>query len=114
MLPKGRSSAGSGPETVLPTVLIVDDDRVSRAALAALLEPECRLLLARDGPSALQRLSEDDVSLVLLDIAMPGMDGYEVLRRMKAEKRTADISVIFITAQTDEDDEERGLLFGGG
>ncbi len=95
-----------------PTVLIVDDDRINRAALAALLEPECRLLLAKDGPSALQRLAEADVSLVLLDISMPDMDGYEVLRQMRAEDRTADTSVIFITGQTEEGDEERGLLLG--
>lgn len=95
-----------------PIVLIVDDDRINRAALAALLEPECRLLLAKDGPSALQRLSEADISLVLLDISMPGMDGYEVLRRMKASEETADVSVIFITGQTEEGDEERGLLLG--
>ncbi|HEY4250336.1 MAG TPA: diguanylate cyclase [Roseomonas sp.] len=95
-----------------PVVLIVDDDRVNRAALAELLQDECRLLLAKDGPSALQRMIEEDVSLVLLDIFMPGMDGYEVLRRIKADHRTADVGVIFITGQSEEGDEERGLLLG--
>jgi diguanylate cyclase (GGDEF)-like protein len=97
----------------LPTVLIVDDDRVNRAALAELLRDDARLVLAKDGPSALQRLAEEeDVSLILLDISMPGMDGYEVLSRVRADKRTADISVIFITGSTDAQDEERGLLLG--
>ncbi len=97
----------------VPTVLIVDDDRLNRAALAELLQGECRVVLAKDGSSALQRITEESVvSLILLDVSMPGMDGYEVLRRLRADSRTADISVIFITGQTDEQDEERGLLLG--
>ncbi len=100
-------------DETLPTVLIVDDDRVNRAALAELLRDDCRLVLAKDGPSALQRLAEEeDVSLILLDISMPGMDGYEVLSRVRADKRTADVSVIFITGSTEAQDEERGLLLG--
>ncbi len=99
-------------ETILPTVLVVDDDRVNRAVLAELLQGECRLILAKDGPTALKRMKQEDVSLVLLDVSMPGMDGYEVLRRMKTNERTSDIGVIFITGQTDEADEERGLLLG--
>jgi diguanylate cyclase (GGDEF)-like protein len=100
-------------DETLPTVLIVDDDRVNRAALAELLREDARLVLAKDGPSALQRLAEEeDVSLILLDISMPGMDGYEVLSRVRADKRTADISVIFITGSTEAQDEERGLLLG--
>ncbi|MGC1303834.1 MAG: diguanylate cyclase [Caulobacteraceae bacterium] len=97
----------------LPTVMIVDDDRINRAALAELLREDCRLVLAKDGPSALQRAAEEgDLSLILLDVSMPGMDGYEVLRRLREDKRTADVSVVFITGQTDEEDEERGLLLG--
>ena len=99
-------------EPNLPTVLVVDDDRVNRTVLAELLRTECRLILAKDGPSALRRIKEEDVSLVLLDVSMPGMDGYEVLRRIKTNERTADIGVIFITGQTDEADEERGLRLG--
>ncbi len=99
-------------EASLPTVLVVDDDRVNRTALAELLRSECRLVMAKDGPSALQRMKDEDVSLVLLDVSMPGMDGYEVLRQIKAGERTSDVGVIFITGQTDEADEERGLLLG--
>lgn len=95
-----------------PTVLVVDDDRVNRTVLAQLLHRECRLILARDGTSALARLDEEDVSLVLLDVSMPDMDGYEVLRQIRANPRTRDIGVIFITSQTDEADEERGLSLG--
>jgi diguanylate cyclase (GGDEF)-like protein len=97
----------------LPTVLIVDDERVNRTVLAELLRAECRLVLAKDGPSALRRIAEEaEISLILLDVTMPGMDGYEVLRRLQADARTADIGVIFVTSQTDEEDEERGLLLG--
>ncbi len=97
---------------IRPCVLIVDDDRTNRTVLAELLQQDVRLLLAKDGASALQRMLEEDVILVLLDISMPDMDGHEVLRRMKADRRTADISVIFITGQTEEKEEERGLMLG--
>lgn len=96
----------------LPTVLIVDDDRTNRTVLAEMLRDECRIVLAKDGHSALQRMREEDVSLVLLDISMPGMNGYEVLAQIKADSRTADVGVIFITGHSDEADEERGLLLG--
>jgi diguanylate cyclase (GGDEF)-like protein len=99
-------------EANLPTVLVVDDDRANRTVLAELLKGDCRLILAKDGPSALKRMKCEDVSLVLLDVSMPGMDGYEVLRQIKADQRTSDIGVIFITGQTDEADEERGLQLG--
>ncbi|CAH1653692.1 GGDEF domain-containing protein [Chelatococcus asaccharovorans] len=96
-----------------PTVLIVDDEPMNRMALAELLSGECRLLLAKDGASALQRVADEpDISLILLDVSMPGMGGYEVLRRLRADARTADIGVIFVTGHTDERDEERGLLLG--
>lgn len=106
------TSENQEPVPRLPTVLIVDDDRVNRAALAEALQSDCRLLLAKDGEGALQRLREEDVSLVLLDISMPGMDGYEVLRLIKSDPQRADLGVIFITGQASEADEERGLLLG--
>jgi diguanylate cyclase (GGDEF)-like protein len=98
----------------LPTILIVDDESVNRSALAELLQTECRILLAKDGMSALQKVTEeiDNIHLILLDVSMPGMNGHEVLRRLREDKRMVDISVIFITGQTDEQDEERGLLLG--
>jgi len=97
----------------LPTVLIVDDDGVNRTILAELLRKECRVLLAKDGASALLRTSmESDIDLILLDVSMPEMDGYEVLRRLRAEKQTSDTAVIFITALTEEQDEEHGLSLG--
>jgi diguanylate cyclase (GGDEF)-like protein len=100
-------------EALLPTVLIVDDDRINRAALAELLKADCRVILAKDGTSALERISlEAEISLVLLDVSMPEMDGYEMLRRLRAAAETADTPVIFITARNNEDDEEYGLSLG--
>jgi diguanylate cyclase (GGDEF)-like protein len=100
-------------ELPVQTVLIVDDDRINRAILAELLQPECRVLLAKDGASALLRVSEaPGVDLILLDVSMPDMDGYEVLRRLKASQQTSDTAVIFITALTAAQDEERGLSLG--
>lgn len=95
------------------TVLIVDDDRVNRTLLAELLQGECRVILAKDGPSALQRArEEEDITLILLDVTMPVMNGYDVLRQLRAEERTAGIPVVFITGQSDEEDEEQGLSLG--
>lgn len=95
-----------------PTVLIIDDDRANRTLLAELLAGECRILLAREGASGLEILAREDVALVLLDVSMPGMNGYEVLIRMRADPRHTDTGVIFITGMSEEADEERGLLMG--
>lgn len=99
-------------DMALPTVLIVDDDRLNRTNLAEILKNECRIIFARDGISALDILHRQDITLVLLDIQMPEMDGYEVLERIKADPRTTDIAVIFISGMTGIEDEERGLLMG--
>ncbi len=96
----------------LPTVLVVDDERINRTALADLLQDECRVILAKDGPSALERVANEPVSLILLDAVMPGMDGYDVLRKLKADEKTSGIGVIFVTGRTEERDEERALLLG--
>ncbi len=95
-----------------PTILIVDDERINRSVLANLFQDECRVLLAKDGPTALYRAAGEKVSLILLDASMPEMDGYEVLRRLTKDERTRNIGVIFVTGQTEDEDEERGLLLG--
>lgn len=94
-------------------ILIVDDERVNRSALAAILKDEHQIILARDGEQALARLADDrSIDLILLDVLMPEMDGFEVLRRIKASEATQDIPVIFITALNSQEDEERGLILG--
>ncbi|MCT9810269.1 diguanylate cyclase [Acidovorax sp. Be4] len=97
-----------------PTILVVDDERLNRAALAELLGQEYRVLLAKDGPSALAHAQREaqQLLLILLDVSMPGMSGYEVLRALRADERTAGIAVIFITGQSDDAAEEYGLSLG--
>lgn len=102
----------TGPE--LPTVLIVDDERLNRSMLAELLSPHYRVLLAKDGPGALVIAQREAhrLQLILLDLAMPGMNGYEVLGALRAQERTAHIAVIFITGQSNAQAEEYGLRLG--
>ncbi len=95
------------------SVLIVDDTPANLRVLAEALQPEYDVLVARDGPTALDiahKTPPPDV--ILLDVMMPGMDGYEVCRRLKADPRTQDIPVIFITAVDSEQAEERGFSLG--
>ena len=100
------------PATV--SVLIVDDERLNRATLAELLLPHYQVLLAKNGSTALEiaRNEHLQLALVLLDVSMPGMNGYEVLQQLRADERTAHIPVIFITGQSDEAAEEYGLRLG--
>ncbi|MCA1945013.1 MAG: response regulator [Desulfovibrio sp.] len=94
-------------------VLIVDDTPENIQVLMETLRGEHALQAAKDGEKALRlAFAEPHPDLVLLDIMMPGMDGYEVCRRLKADVRTRDIPVLFITALSEEEDEARGLALG--
>lgn len=95
------------------TLLIVDDERFNINILKDLLEPDYDIMVAKNGTQALERAtSSTRPDLVLLDIMMPGMDGYQVLARLKADNATLNIPVIFITALGDATDEEKGLKLG--
>ena len=96
-----------------PTVLIVDDTPDNIAQLSALLRGSYRTKAATEGQAALT-IARADVppDLILLDVMMPGMDGYEVCRRLKEDPVTAKIPVIFLTARSDPEDEQRGLDLG--
>ncbi|HEX2824950.1 MAG TPA: adenylate/guanylate cyclase domain-containing protein [Burkholderiales bacterium] len=95
------------------SVLVVDDTPENITLLSGLLRPEYNVKVAPSGERALQiALGETPPDLILLDIMMPEMDGYEVLRRLRAEARTSEIPVIFLTAMTSSGDEERGLEMG--
>ncbi len=94
-------------------ILIIDDELVSREKLRKIMDSFGQCIVVENGADALQiATSQDPPDLILLDIIMPEMDGYEVCKRLKAEKRTSNIPVIFITAKQDEDDEARGLGLG--
>jgi putative two-component system response regulator len=95
------------------TLLVVDDMPENLAVLGDVLMPEFRVRVASSGERALvAAASEPRPDLVLLDVMMPGMDGYEVLRRLREEPRTADIPVIFVTALNAVQDEALGLKLG--
>ncbi len=95
-------------------ILLVDDNPTNLQVLFKTLEGSgYRLLAARDGESALYTARRAKPSLVLLDIMMPGMDGFEVCERLKADPETADIVVIFLSALTDSQSKVHGLAIGG-
>lgn len=96
-----------------PTVLIIDDVPTNVQILAEALSPLYRIKVASSGTSALeiaQRKPHPDI--ILLDVMMPEMDGFEVCRRLKSNNETSNIPVIFVTAKNTESDEELGLNLG--
>jgi putative two-component system response regulator len=95
------------------TILIVDDTPDNIALLSALLKDQYKLKIATNGVKALQIAAVAPYpDLILLDVMMPEMDGYETCRRLKAVAETADIPVMFLTAKIHPEDEERGLTLG--
>jgi len=93
-------------------VLVADDDAINREVLGELLKPEYTVLLARNGAQTLERAMRHLPDLVLLDVMMPDMNGYEVLRRLRDDPQTAHISVIFISGLDRPEDEAIGLKMG--
>ena len=95
-------------------ILIVDDDEITRILMAEILADldDVTVLSAESGAEALHLAAQHRPDLVLLDIYMPGMDGIEVCRRLLAEPATQDTAVMFITAASTPEDEERGLAAG--
>ena len=95
------------------TVLVVDDTPDNLALMSALLKDIYRVRVANNGDRALTiAMSDDAPDLILLDIMMPEMDGYEVCRRLKGNATTRDIPIIFLTAKSDKEDEQMGLELG--
>ncbi|MBU2550987.1 MAG: response regulator [Proteobacteria bacterium] len=95
------------------TILVVDDNPQNIKILSTILKSEYRVKAARTGEEALKLVfSDDPPDLVLLDIVMPGMDGYDVCRRIKDDAATRDIPLIFVSALRDDEDETKGLELG--
>lgn len=95
-------------------VLVVDDTPANLHVAAGVLRPHYKVLAATDGEKALQALDKrPEVDLVLLDVMMPGIDGFETCRRIKANPATAHIPVIFLTALSDEADRTKAVDAGG-
>ncbi|MCB1851876.1 MAG: two-component system response regulator [Gammaproteobacteria bacterium] len=96
-----------------PKILIVDDENFYIDVLLDLLKNDYKTVVAKDGTQALRRAAADpQPDLILLDILMPGMDGYEVCRQLKGNPHTRDIPVIFLTIKSEVSDEVRGFNLG--
>lgn len=94
------------------TILIVDDEKSNRNVLRELLSPLAKIILAKDGEQALSKTKQHHPDLILLDIIMPKMDGFEVLKTLQNDPGTKNIPVIFITGLNDISGEENGLSLG--
>ncbi|TVR72318.1 MAG: diguanylate cyclase [Spirochaetaceae bacterium] len=102
-------------ETQQQTILVVDDEPANIHALGSLLRDEYRVQVSNSGEKALAIVGDEKLplpDLILLDIQMPGIDGYEVCRRLKEDPRTDGIAIIFVTARDAASDEELGLRLG--
>src|SRR5262249_60743407 len=96
-------------------VLIVDDTPTNIAVVSGVLKDSFRTKVATNGEKALAIANDaDKPDLILLDVTMAGMGGFEVCRRLKGNKSTGDIPVIFLTARTDPIDEGKGFGAGSG
>jgi len=93
-------------------ILIVDDIPSNIKILADLLQEEYKISVATNGPDALELVQKEAPDIILLDIMMPGMDGYEVCQQLKVNERSKNIPVIFVTAKTEIEDEQHGLELG--
>jgi putative two-component system response regulator len=94
------------------TILCVDDTPANLFLLVELLKGAYRVKTATTGAQALQIVTTSPPDLILLDVMMPGMDGYEVCRRLKADPASRDIPILFLTARTQVEDEAHGLKLG--
>lgn len=100
-------------ETTTGTILVVDDNPTNIQVLFDILtEIGYRVAIAKSGEAALQRLQSYHPDIILLDVMMPGIDGFETCRRLKADPATCDIPVIFMTALSDSIDKVKGLSLG--
>ena len=96
-----------------PRILIVDDEKMNLKILVDLLKDDYVLVLARNGAQALKfSFQKPPPDLILLDVVMPGMGGYEVIKALKEQDSTKSIPVIFITSLRSVEDEEQGLRLG--
>ncbi|NCC25364.1 MAG: diguanylate cyclase [Deltaproteobacteria bacterium] len=95
-----------------PRILVVDDEPANIELIAKIFEDDCEVLFALDGEKATKIAGETVLDVILLDVMLPGMDGFEICSRLKASELTRDIPVIFITGSGDIEAETRGLELG--
>lgn len=94
------------------SILIVDDDPANIQVLAACLKDHYQIRVATSGERCLELVEDEHPDLILLDIEMPGMNGYQTCQQLKANQLAAGIPVIFVTGRENEQDEEKGLQLG--
>jgi diguanylate cyclase (GGDEF)-like protein len=95
-----------------PRLLLVDDQAINIQVMHRVFAQDCQVFMATSGAQALQQCLDHPPDLILLDVVMPGMDGFEVCRRLKADEATRHIPVIFVTAENDPAQETLGLSVG--
>ncbi len=95
-----------------PRILVVDDAPENLMIMESVLSRDYSLKMFSDSAQALEYAFANPPDLILLDVMMPGIDGFEICRQFKANDRLADVPVIFITSKTDIEDEERGFAVG--
>jgi PleD family two-component response regulator len=98
--------------TVGNSVLIVDDENMNMFALTHMLKQEYAIYTAKNGQSAIRIAKKQQPDVILLDIIMPEMDGYEVLSLLKSDEETRKIPVIFVTGLINPEDEKKGFEMG--
>jgi len=108
----GLPAHGEADGASASTILIIDDNPTTIRMLCAIVQAEGDVLFATDGPSGLALARERRPALILLDVEMAGMDGYEVCRQLKAEPFSSDCAIIFVTARLGMESEVRALDAG--
>jgi len=99
-------------EPIMQNILIVDDTRMNIQIMKDILADSYVIFCATSGKEALKIAMSQRIDLILLDVVMPEMDGYEVCRRLKATHNTQNIPIIFVSAMSDVEDETKGLEMG--
>jgi two-component system alkaline phosphatase synthesis response regulator PhoP len=98
---------------MIPKVLVVDDEKDIVDLVAYNLEKAgLKIIRAYDGEMALRKAASDGADLVVLDVMLPGMDGWEVLKRLRADSRTTSVPILMLTARGDETEKVLGLELG--
>jgi len=100
-------------KTLDQTILIVDDDKPNRKMLKELLQEQAKIIFAKNGEQAKNLARKHHPDLILMDVIMPDLSGFDVIETLKNDPETMNISVIFITGLANNDDEARGFDLGG-
>ncbi|AOZ49525.1 diguanylate cyclase domain-containing protein [Chromobacterium vaccinii] len=101
------------PSHARPRILVVDDQTTNILLIRELFKDECEVFMALDGEQAIAQCLSLKPDLILLDLVMPGIDGFEVCRRLKTDPHTRSVPIIFVSAQREEADEVRSFELGG-